>query len=51
MKSCDCYKIIKKIETENLILKEDVLFLHNLVKKLKEELKMVHYDPEIDKYF
>jgi hypothetical protein len=53
-KSCDCSKLIKKLKQENLYLKENVVYLESLINKIKnelEELKNIHHDPEIDKYF
>lgn len=53
-KSCDCSKLIKKLKQENLYLKENVVYLESLINKIKnelEDLKNIHHDPEIDKYF
>jgi len=53
-KSCDYSKLIKELKQENLYLKENVVYLESLIKKIKnelEELKNTHHDPEIDKYF
>ena len=53
-KSCDCCKLIKPLKQENLDLKENIVYLETLIKKIEnelEELKNTHHDPEIDKYF
>lgn len=53
-KSCDCSKLIKPLKQENLDLKENIVYLETLIKKIEnelEELKNIHHDPEIDKYF
>jgi hypothetical protein len=53
-KSCDCSKLITSLKQENLYLKENILYLESLIKKIEtelEELKNIHHDPEIDKYF